>query len=44
MDEIKEQYVGKTIKLHSDKYTTGFYEKMGFVPDEPGSLDYTYTP
>ena len=44
MDEIKEQYVGKTIKLHSDKYTTGFYEKMGFVPDEPGSLNYTYTP
>ena len=44
INEIKEQYSGKIIKLHADKDATGFYEKMGFVPDEPGSLDYTYTP
>ncbi|MBR6722831.1 hypothetical protein IKL64_05200 [bacterium] len=44
VDEIKEQYRGKIIKLYSDKDATGFYEKQGFVPDTPGSLDYTYTP
>lgn len=44
LDEIKEQYAGKILQLRSDKYATGFYEKNGFIPDEPGSLDYTYTP
>ncbi len=44
VDEIKEQYHGKVIKLRSYKDATGFYEKQGFVPDTPGSLDYTYTP
>lgn len=44
LDEIKEQYASKILQLHSDKSATGFYEKNGFIPDEPGSLDYTYTP
>ena len=44
LDEIKEQCAGKILKLRSDKYATGFYEKNGFIPNEPGSLDYTYTP
>ena len=44
LDEIKERYTGKILKLHSDKYATGFYEKNGFIPNEPGSLDYTFTP
>ena len=42
--EIKEQYAGNILQLRSDKYATGFYEKNGFVPDEPNSLDYTFNP
>ena len=44
LDEIKERYAGKILKLHSDKYATGFYEKNGFVSDGLNSLDYTFTP
>lgn len=44
IDEIKELYAGKILKLHSDKDATGFYEKQGFIPNEPGSLDYTFKP
>lgn len=44
LDEIKEQYAGNILQLRSDKYATGFYEKNGFIPDEPNSLDYTFNP
>lgn len=44
IDEIKEQYANQVLKLHSDQGATGFYEKQGFVPDKPGSLEYSYTP